>query len=95
MEYVRNIQALYPLIFMIRNTGAAFGGAPMGRPPSAAALWVCVSGCLWFCESNREIIGFLCCEWVWETRCFLSLGRAAATCAPALLLRSFSLVFSR
>ena len=37
----------------------------------------------WGCESNREIIGFLCCEWVRETRCFLSLGRAAATCAPA------------
>ena len=37
----------------------------------------------WGCESNREIIGFLCCEWVRETRCFLSLGRTAATCAPA------------
>ena len=36
----------------------------------------------WGCESNREIIGFLCCEWVRETMCFLSLGRAAPTCAP-------------
>ena len=29
---------------LIRNTGTAFGGAPMGRPPSAAPQWVCVSG---------------------------------------------------
>ena len=28
---------------MIRHTGAAFGGAPMGRPPSAAApLGLCL-----------------------------------------------------
>ena len=35
-EYIRNIHR-YLWYKMIRNTGAAFGGAPMGRPHSAAA----------------------------------------------------------
>ena len=40
MEYIRNIWGIYHKYLwykIIRNTGAAFGGAPMGRPPSAAA----------------------------------------------------------
>ena len=49
----------------------------------------------WGCESNREIIGFLRCEWVRETMCFLSLGRAAPTCAaPAPASLVFPCVFS-
>ena len=32
---------------------------------------------------NREIICFVCCEWVRETMLFLSPGRAAPTCPPA------------
>ena len=36
-EYIRNIHE-YLWYQIIRNTGAAFGGATMGRPPSAAAL---------------------------------------------------------
>ena len=35
-EYIRNIHK-YSWYKIIRNTGTAFGGAPMGRPPSAAA----------------------------------------------------------
>ena len=54
----------------------------------------CIGG--WGCESNREIISFLRWEWVRETMCFLSLGRAAPTCAPAAPAPSlvFPCVFS-
>ena len=53
MEYIRNIYD----IKIIRNTIAAFGGAPMGRLPSAAApLGLC---------SLFLLIDFLCYENLW------------------------------
>ena len=66
-RYIRNIHE-HLWYEIIRNTGAAFGGAPMGRPPSAAApldlcFWICVDlGSEWTtrrCEifRNRDPLG--------------------------------------
>ena len=99
-RYLDPLRRLDPLT----KVGPAEEAPVIGRSPShrkkayvrfqkSVHVFVCIGG--WGCESNREIMGFLRCEWVRETMCFLSLGRAAPTCAAPSLLRSFSLVFFR
>ena len=60
MEYMRNVRNIHKYLRyeIIRNTGAAFGGAQMGRPPHGIVgqilgFWVKIMCFLSFSRKNR------------------------------------------
>ena len=84
-EYIRNIHK-YLWYKIIRNTGAAFGGAPMGRPPSAAApLGLCF---WWF--SLIDIYGYSLYSPDIFHICFLDMFHVQGGIFPCVFLNLWS-----